>query len=97
MVRRSRRCNPARRTSRSGPACRSSRSGIAGTEEILRDHGSKIPHFGRVVMVVGDPIVTPPRESGGVVPRDQVEALTAQLHEALQVVFDEANERRARR
>ena len=70
--------------------------GLAGTEEIMRDHKIKIPHFGKVVMVVGDPLTTPPREGGGVVPRDQVEALTARLHEALQVVFDEANERRAR-
>jgi hypothetical protein len=41
-------------------------------------------------MVVGDPIVSPPRDSG-VVPRDQVDALTLRLHDALQVVFDEAN------
>ena len=29
-------------------------------------------------------------------PRDQVDALTARLHDALQVVFDEANELRER-
>ncbi len=65
--------------------------GLAGTEEILRSHRLKLPRFGRVAMVVGDPIVSPPRD-GGVVPRDQVDALTERLHDALQVVFDQANE-----
>jgi 1-acyl-sn-glycerol-3-phosphate acyltransferase len=64
--------------------------GLAGTEDILRKHAIKFPRFRRVVMVVGDPIVSPPRDSG-VVPRDQVDALTLRLHDALQVVFDEAN------
>lgn len=63
--------------------------GLAGTEEILRAHRIKFPRFHKVVMVVGDPVVTPAR-SGGVVPRDQVDALTERLHDALQVVFDEA-------
>ena len=67
--------------------------GLAGTEEIMRSHRIKVPRFGRVVMVVGEPIVSPPR-AGGVVPRDQVDALTARLHDALQVVFDKANELR---
>jgi 1-acyl-sn-glycerol-3-phosphate acyltransferase len=65
--------------------------GIAGTEEILRSHRIKLPRFGRVVMVVGEPIVIPARD-GGVVPRDHVDVLTVRLHDALQVVFDEANE-----
>jgi 1-acyl-sn-glycerol-3-phosphate acyltransferase len=69
--------------------------GLAGTEEILRGHRIKVPRFRRVVMVVGEPIVNPPR-ANGVVPRDQVDALTARLHDALQVVFDEANELRDR-
>jgi 1-acyl-sn-glycerol-3-phosphate acyltransferase len=66
--------------------------GLAGTEDVMRSHRGKLPHFRRVVMVVGEPIVTPPREGGGVVPRDQVDALTTRLYDALQVVFDEANE-----
>jgi hypothetical protein len=45
-------------------------------------------------MVVGEPIVSPARASGGVVPRDQVEELTTRLQDALQVVFDQANELR---
>ncbi len=64
--------------------------GLAGTEQILRGHRVKVPRLHRVVMVVGDPIVVAPR-AGGVVPREQVDELTARLHEALQVVFDEAN------
>ena len=67
--------------------------GVAGTEEILRSHGRKLPRFGRVVMVVGEPIAVPPR-TGGVVSREQVDALTARLQDALQLVFDEANEQR---
>ncbi len=70
--------------------------GIAGTEEILRSHGGKFPRFGRAAVVVGEPIVGPAR-AGGVVPREEVDALTARLHEALQTVFDDANELRERR
>ena len=69
--------------------------GIAGTEEILRSHRIKWPRFGRVAIVVGEPIVIPPRESG-VVPREQVDELTVRLHDALQVVFDAATELRDR-
>ena len=68
--------------------------GLAGSEDVMRSHRIKLPRFRRVVMVVGEPIVTPAREGGGVVARDQVDALTARLHDALQVVFDEANELR---
>ena len=64
--------------------------GLAGTEEIMRTRSSKIPRLRRVVMVVGDPIVSPARDSG-VVPREHVDALTQRLHDALQVVFDEAS------
>ena len=67
--------------------------GIAGTEEILRDHDSHVPRFKHVAIVVGEPIVGDRRESG-VVPREQVDALTARLHDALQVVLDEAYELR---
>jgi len=67
--------------------------GIAGTEEIFRSHGTHIPHFGPVVVVIGEPLY--PRErDGSAVPRAEVDALTAQLHEALQELFDEANARR---
>ncbi len=67
---------------------------IAGSDEILRTRKSHIPRFKRVEMVVGEPIVTPAHDRG-VVPREHVDALTEQLREELQQVFDEANERRA--
>jgi 1-acyl-sn-glycerol-3-phosphate acyltransferase len=68
--------------------------GIAGTEEIFRTHRTRIPRFARVAMVVGDPILPKPL-TGSVVPRAEVDALTSELHEALQRVFDEAYEFRA--
>ena len=67
--------------------------GIAGTEEIFRDHKSKLPHFGRVAIVVGEPIMPEPRASG-LVPRAEVNALTARLHDELQALLDEAYELR---
>jgi 1-acyl-sn-glycerol-3-phosphate acyltransferase len=68
---------------------------IAGSEEILRDHKAPIPHFGRVVIVIGEPIVPEPRTSG-VVARDKVDELTSTLSESLQHLFDEAYELRDR-
>jgi 1-acyl-sn-glycerol-3-phosphate acyltransferase len=68
---------------------------IAGSEEILRDHKWPVPHFGRVVIVVGEPIV-PEARTSGVVARDKVDALTATLSDALQTRFDEAYEVRER-
>ena len=41
-------------------------------------------------MVVGEPIMPPELRDGSVVPRAEVDALTADLHEAIQQVFDEA-------
>jgi 1-acyl-sn-glycerol-3-phosphate acyltransferase len=70
--------------------------GMAGTEEIVRGHGSHIPRFGRVAIVAGAPIVPAARSGSGVVPRADVDALTAELHEALQHVFDAAWELRDR-
>jgi 1-acyl-sn-glycerol-3-phosphate acyltransferase len=63
--------------------------GMAGTEEILRTRRDPIPRFGRVALVVGAPI-TPEPLAGSLVPRDRVDALTARLADALQVVFDDA-------
>jgi len=65
--------------------------GMAGTEEIFRTHGRKFPRFGRIAVVVGEPLAVHDREAGGVVPRAEVDALTSELHEALQRVFDAAN------
>jgi 1-acyl-sn-glycerol-3-phosphate acyltransferase len=67
--------------------------GIAGAEEILRMHKDPIPRFGRVTIVVGPPIV-PEARASGVVPRGKVDAMTAELSEALQVALDAAYELR---
>jgi 1-acyl-sn-glycerol-3-phosphate acyltransferase len=67
--------------------------GIAGSEEILRSHGRHVPTFHRVGMVIGPPLV-PPERDGGVVPRAEVDALSAELHDALQDLLDEAYELR---
>lgn len=63
--------------------------GIAGSEEILRARPRRWrPGFGRVVVVVGEAIVPPPRD--GVVKRDTVRELTGTLHKELQQVLDDA-------
>ena len=67
--------------------------GIAGAEEILREKSDPIPRFGRVTIVIGAPIVPEARKSG-VVPRERVDALTAELSDALQAVLDDAYELR---
>ncbi len=69
--------------------------GIAGAEDIMRAHKIPFPRFGRVAIVVGPPIV-PEARTSGVVARDKVDALTATLADALQVLFDDACELRAR-
>jgi 1-acyl-sn-glycerol-3-phosphate acyltransferase len=66
---------------------------MAGTEEIMRTRRDPIPRFGRVAIVVGAPIDPQPLATG-LVPRDQVDALTARLSDTLQQLFDEACELR---
>jgi 1-acyl-sn-glycerol-3-phosphate acyltransferase len=63
--------------------------GIAGSEEIMRTPKNRPPRFHKVVMTVGAPIAPEPLAKG-VVPRDKVDALSAQLSDALQVLLDEA-------
>jgi 1-acyl-sn-glycerol-3-phosphate acyltransferase len=63
--------------------------GIAGSEEIFRSHGTKVPHFHRVGIVVGEPIHPPPLTSG-VVKREVVNEMTDALAKELQQVLDEA-------
>src|SRR5262249_19814649 len=63
--------------------------GIAGSEEILRTPGRRLPGFERCAIVVGEPIVPPAREQRSV-PRAQVDALSEELREALQHLLDEA-------
>jgi 1-acyl-sn-glycerol-3-phosphate acyltransferase len=68
--------------------------GIAGSEEIIRSRGRFLPRFDRVAIVVGAPLVPPPRTKS-TVPRADVDALTSELHDALQRTFDDALELRA--
>jgi 1-acyl-sn-glycerol-3-phosphate acyltransferase len=68
--------------------------GIAGSEEIVRSSGRRFPRFGRVAIVVGEPVL-PPARTKSTVPRAEVDALTAQLADALQQTFDDALELRA--
>ncbi|HEX6380853.1 MAG TPA: lysophospholipid acyltransferase family protein [Acidimicrobiia bacterium] len=63
--------------------------GIGGSETILgRDR--KMPRFNRVVVTVGQPIHPPVREPGASVRRKDVAALTEELRDAVQGLFDEA-------
>jgi 1-acyl-sn-glycerol-3-phosphate acyltransferase len=73
--------------------------GIAGSEEILRSEDRsrmlrRVPRLGRVAVVVGPPLVPPPRE-GRAVNRAVVNDLTERLRKELQAVLDEAFELRA--
>jgi 1-acyl-sn-glycerol-3-phosphate acyltransferase len=70
--------------------------GMAGTEEILRTTKTPIPRFARVVLVVGEPIV-PETPAGSLVPRDRVDALSTQLGDEMQRVFDDAYDLRSGR
>ncbi|MDQ1501345.1 MAG: 1-acyl-sn-glycerol-3-phosphate acyltransferase [Actinomycetota bacterium] len=63
--------------------------GIGGSERILA-RGRKLPKLSRVVVVVGEPIQPPARAAGASVRRGDVAALTEQLQEAVQHLFDEA-------
>ena len=61
--------------------------GIGGSEEILAS-GKKLPRLRRVGVVVGPPIVAPPDATTR--RRSDLAAITAELQEALQGLFDEA-------
>jgi 1-acyl-sn-glycerol-3-phosphate acyltransferase len=63
--------------------------GIGGSEEILAK-GRKLPKFGRVVVIVGEPIHPPARAPGASVRRGDVAALTEELRVAVKHLFDEA-------
>jgi len=63
--------------------------GIAGAEETFRTRPGRMPGFGRIVVVVGEPIL-PPTRTSSVVKRSAVDELSATLHERLQKLIDEA-------
>lgn len=62
--------------------------GVGGSEEILAS-GKVIPRIHKVVVVVGEAVVPPPRTTARR-PRSEVQALTAELRERLQACFDAA-------
>jgi 1-acyl-sn-glycerol-3-phosphate acyltransferase len=63
--------------------------GIAGAEETFRTRRGRLPGFGRIVVVVGEPIPAPVRQ-GAVVKRSLVDELSGTLRERLQKLIDEA-------
>ena len=63
--------------------------GIAGAEETFRTRRGLLPGFGRIIVVVGEPIPAPVRE-GSVVKRSAVDELSDTLRERLQKLIDEA-------
>jgi len=67
--------------------------GIAGTEQALPS-GAKRLRRGRVVVVVGDPLLAPGGGSTERVPRDQLRAFTAELRAALGEAQADAASRR---
>ena len=66
--------------------------GIGGSERVL-GKGMKFMYPRKIVVVIGDPI-HPPSTVNGRTPRAEVKAVSQQLHQRLQTLFDEA-ERRA--
>jgi len=71
--------------------------GLAGTEEIVRSRRRRwLPGCAPVTIVVGEPLVPPPRVTSSV-PRAAVDELTARLRESLQTAFDAAYAVRGRK
>ena len=67
--------------------------GIAGSEAVM-PKGAKFIHPAKVHVIVGAPILPPPSVAGGRVPRSAVRAVTAELYETLQRLYDEAAAKR---
>jgi 1-acyl-sn-glycerol-3-phosphate acyltransferase len=69
--------------------------GFGGTEAAM-PKGSKFVRPVKMVMVIGEPLVPPPPKESGRVSRRAVRELTAELGEAIQGLFDEAQARAGR-
>jgi 1-acyl-sn-glycerol-3-phosphate acyltransferase len=65
--------------------------GIGGSEAAM-PKGSKMVYPRKLTLVVGEPLFPPPPAESGRVPRQAVTALTEQLSDAIQVLFDQAQE-----
>jgi 1-acyl-sn-glycerol-3-phosphate acyltransferase len=66
--------------------------GIGGTEAMM-PKGAKMIRPTKLVLVVGAPIPPPERTESGRTPRSAVAKLTQQLHDEIQVLFDDAQRR----
>ena len=66
--------------------------GIGGTEAMM-PKGSKMIRPTKLVLVVGQPIPPPLRTESGRTPRSAITKLTEQLHDEIQVLFDDAQKR----
>jgi 1-acyl-sn-glycerol-3-phosphate acyltransferase len=65
--------------------------GIGGSEAAM-PKGSKMVYPRKLVLVVGEPLYPPPPGPSGRVPRQAVSDMTEQLSDAIQVLFDQAQE-----
>ena len=63
--------------------------GIAGSEAVM-PKGARFIHPAKVRVVVGAPIPPPASATGARVPRSAIRQVTAELHETLQRLYDEA-------
>jgi 1-acyl-sn-glycerol-3-phosphate acyltransferase len=63
--------------------------GIANSDRSM-PKGSRVPKPWRIDVVVGEAIPAPPPSAGGRMPRSRVHALSEQVAEAIQEVYDEA-------
>ncbi len=63
--------------------------GIGGAERAM-PKGARYIRPRKCTLVIGDPILPPPRVDGERVKRSAVRTLSAELHETLQTLFDEA-------
>lgn len=69
--------------------------GIGGSEAMM-PRGARFLRFSRLVLVVGAPLAPPERSATGQVRRSAVKAMSAELHQELQLLFDEAQSRAGR-
>lgn len=63
--------------------------GMGGTERAM-PKGVKVPRPRKVAMIIGEPIHPPAREPGKRVKRSTITAVSDELHERLQELFDQA-------
>jgi 1-acyl-sn-glycerol-3-phosphate acyltransferase len=69
--------------------------GIGGSEAMM-PKGAKLLKPSKLVLIVGKPLPPPARTESGRTPRSAVSALTEQLHQQIQALFDEAQARAGR-